>query len=110
MLPPRAGCAAASITSGEWLGSLIKALALAGRAPWRAQPLWRPSPKAGQEVMRMAARCVLCGSEYGIRTQCPERQGRVVCRNCCLREGSLPGHECLWWELCCATDLRQWEW
>ena len=31
-----------------WLRPLIKALAPAGRAPWRAQPLWRPSPKVGR--------------------------------------------------------------
>ena len=58
----------------------------------------------------MAARCFLCGSDYGIRTQCPMLQGRVVCRDCCLRRDGLDGRDCLWWELCCATDLRQWEW
>ena len=57
----------------------------------------------------MAARCSVCGSDSGIRTECVRLQGRVACRDCCLRGGGLPGSECLWRDLCGATDLRQWE-
>jgi hypothetical protein len=56
----------------------------------------------------MAAKCSLCGSDDGIRSLCPKSRGRVVCRDCCLSSEELPGLECPWWDLCTATDLRQW--
>ena len=58
----------------------------------------------------MADRCLLCGSEDGIRSSCPKLKGQTVCRDCCNDRDSLDGHKCPWWELCSATDLRQWEW
>jgi len=58
----------------------------------------------------MAERCLLCGSDYGIRSHCPKLKGAVVCRDCCRTKEGLEGPACPWWELCTATDLRQWEW
>jgi len=58
----------------------------------------------------MAARCILCRSRDGIRSQCPKVGNHVVCRTCCIREQALGGDNCHWWTLCSATDLRQWEW
>jgi len=52
----------------------------------------------------------LCGRDDGIRACCPKLEGRVVCRTCCWTKKGLEGPECPWWDLCGATDLRQWEW
>ena len=46
-VPPQAH-PAAGITLARWLGPLLKALVPLARAPWRAQPLRRPSPKSAR--------------------------------------------------------------
>ena len=55
----------------------------------------------------MAVKCSSCGTDEGSRYHCPLLRNRVLCRDCCIRRD---GHECVWWSMCNANDLSQWEW
>jgi len=55
----------------------------------------------------MAAGRHLCGSRERSRFRCARFASTVLCRDCCIEQ--FDDHHCVWWDLCDATDVKQWE-
>jgi len=70
--------------------------------PQRATPTEQPRLKRESPTA-----CGICGRDEGNRYRCPRADDAVLCRDCCVVR--FDGHNCPWWRLCDATNLKRWE-